>query len=182
MISLLRTPGSSCLMLSTADCIAGMRSTPSRSPATNIAGWRIAAWMNGESSSQLRWMLRYQLKPPRNPLRRKSAAYSARSCSLSQANGMSASSALSSSPPPGAANLQRVEKPEHVADDVDLGIGLDRSGSIAAAVAAHVGRKGTETRLRQHRQLMPPRIPGLRPAVAEHDRGPLAHFRHMQAD
>src|SRR6266700_1059213 len=78
--------------------------------------------------------------------------------------------------------FQRVEQPDHVADDVELRIGFDRRGSIAAAVAAHVGREGAEAGLRQCRQLTPPRIPGLRPAVAEQDRGPLAHVRHMQAN
>src|SRR5438094_6152587 len=65
---------------------------------------------------------------------------------------------------------------------MQLGVGLDRLRRVAAAIAAHVGRERPKSGARQRRQLMPPGIPGLRPAVTEHDRRPLAHLGHMQAD
>ena len=48
------------------------RSTPSRLPAMNSDGWRIGWPRHGPLSSQLRLRLRYQLRPPRKPVRENS--------------------------------------------------------------------------------------------------------------
>jgi hypothetical protein len=60
---------------------------------------------------------------------------------------------------------------DHVAHQVQQRVLLDLGGRVRAAIAAHVGRHGTVAGRRNGRELMAPRVPGLRPAVTEqHER------------
>ena len=64
----------------------------------------------------------------------------------------------------------------HVAHQVEQRVLVDRLGRFGATVAAHVGRHAAEARGADRLQLMPPRIPALRPAVREQHQGAAAGF------
>src|SRR5271165_4756107 len=59
---------------------------------------------------------------------------------------------------------------------------LDLGGSIGAAIAAHVRSDRVEAGFGQGAELMAPRIPGLREAVAQHDQRALALLRNMHGN
>ena len=71
----------------------------------------------------------------------------------------------------GLRRAERVEHADHVADEMKQRVLVDVLGLARLAIAAHVGRDGAITGLGKRLQLMAPRIPGFRKAVAEeHDR------------
>ena len=59
---------------------------------------------------------------------------------------------------------------------------VDRLGAVRPAIAAHVGRHGVEPSFGQRHELMPPRIPKLRKAVAQQDERTLALLGQVHAD
>jgi 1,6-anhydro-N-acetylmuramate kinase len=63
--------------------------------------------------------------------------------------------------------VEGVEHADHVADVVQLRVGVDVLGLVGLAVAAHVRRDDVVAGGREHRQLVAPRVPALREAVAE---------------
>src|SRR5262249_19327356 len=65
---------------------------------------------------------------------------------------------------------------------MQLRVALDLSRRIRLAVAAHVGRDGSEARFRERGELMAPRGPGFRKAVAEDDEWSLAGLGHVHAN
>ena len=72
-----------------------------------------------------------------------------------------------------------VEHADHVADQMEERVFVDLMGLAGLAVAAHVGRDGAIASVGKRLQLMAPRTPGLRKAVAEdHDR-PRPGLRQM---
>ena len=73
-----------------------------------------------------------------------------------------------------------VEQPGHVATERGQIVCLDLVGDRAVAVAAHVGRDRAVARLGERGELVAPRVPELREAVAEHDGRALALRRHVQ--
>ena len=81
-----------------------------------------------------------------------------------------------------AADAQRVEHADDVADQLALRVRLDRRGRFGLAVAALVGRDRAEARFGNRLHLMPPRVPHLGKAVAKHHRKALAGLRHVHLD
>jgi len=65
--------------------------------------------------------------------------------------------------------LQRVEQPDHVADEVQDRVLVDRMRRIGLAVATHSGGHRVEAGRRERQQLVAPRDPALWKAVAQHD-------------
>ncbi len=76
---------------------------------------------------------------------------------------------------------ERVHDPDHVAGQMEERVGVDRLGPVGLAIAAHVGRDGMVAGLGQRLELMAPRIPALRPAMAEEDERPLACLGDVDA-
>ena len=66
-------------------------------------------------------------------------------------------------------SVERVEQADDVADEVQLRVLVDRLGRIGLAVAALVGRDDVEARIAECVELVPPRVPALGEAVAQHD-------------
>jgi len=81
-------------------------------------------------------------------------------------------------------DAERVEQRHDVADDVEGGVGRDVGRRGGAAVAAEVGRHAAVAPRGQVRHLVAPRVPELREAVQEHNRGvPFgARLRHVHRD
>ena len=69
-----RSAGTTCFKTGSSCSLPRTDRTRSRSPATYSAGTVTLALVHGASSSQLRSMFRYQLRPPRNPVRVNSPA------------------------------------------------------------------------------------------------------------
>jgi hypothetical protein len=82
----------------------------------------------------------------------------------------------------GPVDAQSVKQPNHVAEDVEQGVLVDRLGPVGLAVAAHVGRHGVEPGLGEGGELMAPGVPELGKAVAEYDERTDAGFGEMHAD
>ena len=70
----------------------------------------------------------------------------------------------------GALDAERVEQPDQVADQVELGVLPDLGGHVGLPVAALVGRDRVEAGLPQGDELVAPRVPALGKAVAQDDR------------
>ena len=79
-------------------------------------------------------------------------------------------------------DAERVEQPGEVADEVMDAVLLDGGGRVGVAVAALVRRDGAEARIGQGAQLMAPRIPQLRKAVAQEHRKAAARLDDVHAD
>ena len=62
---------------------------------------------------------------------------------------------------------ERLHQLGHVAHQMQQRVLVDRLGRLGAAVAAHVGRHAAKAGRAHRRELMPPRVPALRPAMAE---------------
>src|SRR5208337_4499380 len=77
---------------------------------------------------------------------------------------------------------ERIENPDHVAHEMEKRVALDRVRTVGLTIAAHVRRDGSKARFRERLELMAPRVPRLRPAVAEENERPLAGFGAMNAD
>ena len=69
-----------------------------------------------------------------------------------------------------------------VADEVEYRILVDGIRAVGGAVAALVGRDYAVSRRRERVDLMPPRVPALRPAVQEQDEGPVALLGDVHVD
>jgi hypothetical protein len=67
-----------------------------------------------------------------------------------------------------------VDECDDVADEVEYRILVDRIGAVGGAVAALVRRDYAVSSSRERVNLVPPGVPGLRPAVQEQDEGPIA--------
>ncbi len=80
---------------------------------------------------------------------------------------------------PGA---ERVDEADHVADQVQQRVLVDRFGAVGPAIAAHIRRHDMEAGRGQGRELMPPGVPVLGKAVAQHDQRSLALFRQVHLD
>jgi hypothetical protein len=79
-------------------------------------------------------------------------------------------------------DAERIKQADHVADEMQKGILLDRFRPIRATIAAHVGRDGMKARGGERRELMAPRILGLRKAVAQENGRPLAELGEVQTN
>src|SRR5262249_24013670 len=75
-----------------------------------------------------------------------------------------------------------VEHAHDVADEVQQRVRGDRLGPLSLAVATLIRRDGVIPRLGQRDELMSPRVPGLRKAVAEHDERPVARLGDVDAN
>jgi hypothetical protein len=64
---------------------------------------------------------------------------------------------------------ERIEQADHVAHQMQNRKIFDRFRGAAAAIAPHIRRDHTITRLGERRHLMAPGMPRLREAVAEQD-------------
>jgi hypothetical protein len=77
---------------------------------------------------------------------------------------------------------ERVEDPDHVADEVKERIFLDLLRTVGLPIAAHVGGDRAPARFGERAQLMPPGVPGFRKAVAHQDERRLSRLGEMDAD
>ena len=68
-------------------------------------------------------------------------------------------------------STQRIEQTDHVANQMQKRVLVDRLGTIGPAVTAHVGCDDVESSRGERRQLMAPGIPGFWKTVAKHDQG-----------
>jgi hypothetical protein len=66
----------------------------------------------------------------------------------------------------------RIDDPDHVVDEMQGRLSLDLLRPIRRAIAAHVRSDGMIRRLGPRLELMAPRVPGFRPAMAEEDERP----------
>src|SRR5205807_10672592 len=74
------------------------------------------------------------------------------------------------------------EQPEHVVGQVDDVVGVDGGRLVGAAVPTLVGGDGVVPGPGQRRQLVPPRVPELGEAVAEHDERALPLLGDVHVD
>ena len=79
-------------------------------------------------------------------------------------------------------NLERVEHPNDVLNQLAHLVSLDRLRTIGFAVAALVGRDRTKAGLGERAELMAPRVPELGKAVAKKHRKALAGLDHVHPD
>ncbi len=77
---------------------------------------------------------------------------------------------------------QRIQQPDHVADQMQQRVPVDLRRLVGPPVAAQVGCDRTEPGCGEGRQLMAPRIPNLGKAVAQQDQRAFALLRDMHAD
>ncbi len=77
-------------------------------------------------------------------------------------------------------DAERIEQPDHVADEMEQSVVVDRFGPVGLAVAAHVRRDGVESGCRQRRDLMAPGIPGFGKAVTENNQRTVALLGDVQ--
>ncbi len=69
--------------------------------------------------------------------------------------------------------VEDIEEADDVADEMELRVLIDRLGGIGLPVAALVGRNDVVARVGQRADLVAPRVPALRKAVAQHDERPV---------
>jgi hypothetical protein len=77
--------------------------------------------------------------------------------------------------------VKGVEQADHVANEVEESILIDRVRAITLAIAAHVRRHDMEAGLSQRRELVAPGIPALWEAVTEEDKRPYSLLSDMHA-
>src|SRR5262249_16735493 len=68
------------------------------------------------------------------------------------------------------------------AHEVEQRVLVDGFGAIGLAITAHIGGDSVKASPGEGRQLMPPRVPGLWEAVAEHDQRALALLGEVGAN
>src|SRR5919201_271193 len=95
-----RSSGTNCFSAGSSLSMPRKLRTRSLSPVMKTAGTMTFAPAHGASSSQLRSVLRYQLSPPRNPVRGNSPAYTSTSTSVSHAGSVAGTSRRPTKPPP----------------------------------------------------------------------------------
>ena len=77
---------------------------------------------------------------------------------------------------------KRVEQADHVANEMEKRVLIDRVGPVGLPETAHVGRHGMEPGRGQRLKLMAPGVPRFRePVTQQHDRSG-ALFRDVHAD
>ncbi len=77
---------------------------------------------------------------------------------------------------------ERVEHADHVADEMKQRVLIDVLGLACLAIAAHIGRDRAIAGIGERLQLMAPRIPGFRKAVAEEHDGSASGLGEMDRD
>jgi hypothetical protein len=77
-------------------------------------------------------------------------------------------------------NAQRIEEPNHIADEVQQRVLVDRFRVVGLTVASHIKRDSMESRRRQRGKLMSPRVPGFWKAVAQDNKRSIALFGEMK--
>jgi hypothetical protein len=77
---------------------------------------------------------------------------------------------------------ERVKHADHVADEMKQRVLIDGFRLAGLAIAAHIGRHRAITGTSERLQLMAPRIPGFRKAVAEEHDGSASRFGEMDRD
>src|SRR4051794_26473722 len=82
----------------------------------------------------------------------------------------------------GFLKTQRINRTHHVSAEMKQSVLIDSFRFVGLAITPHVRRDGAVTRIRKSLQLMPPRIPRLRPSVTEQHKGTCAHLRDMHLD
>jgi hypothetical protein len=75
-----------------------------------------------------------------------------------------------------------VEHAYEVADQMKDRVLIDRLRPVALAVTAHIGRDDVESRRGERSDLMAPRIPAFRKAMAQHDQRPGTLLGDIDAD
>ena len=80
------------------------------------------------------------------------------------------------------ADLERVEHPDDIGDQVPHRECFDRLGTVGLSVAALVGSDRAKARGRERANLMAPRVPHLGKAVAHHDREAAPRLVQMHPD
>ena len=81
-----------------------------------------------------------------------------------------------------ALDSEPAEDDPNVAEAAHDPVVLDRRGTIGLAVAAQVGREDAEPRLDQRGYLLPPHVRGVREAVQQEHRRPVALVEERQLD
>ncbi len=77
---------------------------------------------------------------------------------------------------------QLFDQGDHVANEVEQGVGRDVRRLLAAGVAALVGGDDPVPGRRQRPELVTPGVPALRPAVQQQDQRPLPLLGDVQPD
>src|SRR5205807_10382686 len=77
---------------------------------------------------------------------------------------------------------QGVEEPDEIADQVEQCVLIDRLRAVGATVAPLVGRHRVVAGLAEGAKLVPPRVPGLRPAVAQQHERPCTVFGDVHSN
>ena len=77
---------------------------------------------------------------------------------------------------------ERGDDADHVADEVEEGVLLDLLRTVGLPVAAHVRRDRPKARVGERLELMAPRVPGFRKAVAHQDERSFSRLGEMDAD
>jgi hypothetical protein len=82
----------------------------------------------------------------------------------------------------GLSGAKRVEESHHVTDEMQQGVLVDRLRPAGPTVTAHVGSDGVESGRGQRRELVAPRIPAVRKAVAQDDQRPFPLLSNVEVD
>ena len=82
----------------------------------------------------------------------------------------------------GGRRTQGIENADHVADEMQDRVLVDRLRRIALAVAAHIGGDDAEAGGSERIDLMPPREPGFRKTVHQQHQRPLALLGDVEVD
>ena len=82
----------------------------------------------------------------------------------------------------GSLFAERVQQADDVADHVQLRVLVDRLGAVGLAVAALVRGDSVEAGIGERGDLVPPRVPALREAVAHHDERAAAGLGDVHVD
>ena len=77
---------------------------------------------------------------------------------------------------------ERVEDPDHVADEVEERVFLDLLRTVGLPVAAHVRGDSAPARFGERAQLMPPGVPGFQESRGTSGRAALSRLGEMDAD
>jgi hypothetical protein len=81
-----------------------------------------------------------------------------------------------------AGRLKRIQQAHDIADQMEHRVRIDRLRPVALAVTAHVGGDRMEACRGERVDLVTPRVPAFRKAVAQQDKGALALLDDIQAD
>jgi putative tryptophan/tyrosine transport system substrate-binding protein len=77
---------------------------------------------------------------------------------------------------------ERIKEAHHIADEMKQGVLIDRFRSVGSTVTAHIRRDGVESGCRQRRELVTPRVPALREAVAQNNERPFPLLGKVEMD